>query len=87
VLQLFSLTFYAKAGKCLQGYTRRKTFRTFSFYSCHKTVHRNSFDTPFRLIMVFHGLSFSFVVYSLDLLVIVCSVFIVLALEFPGFLR
>ncbi len=46
-----------------------------------------SFDAPFHLIMAFRGLSFSFVVYLLDLLVMVCSVFIVLTLEFPGLVR
>ncbi len=84
VFHVFSLTFYGKTDKRFQGCTRRKTFRTFSFYSCHMTVNRNSFDTPFRLMMVFHGLCFSFVVYVLDLFVMVCFVFIVLVLEFPG---
>jgi hypothetical protein len=50
----------------------------------HKTVHMNSLNAPFRLILASRGLSFSFVVYGLDLLVKVWFVFIVLALEVPG---
>jgi hypothetical protein len=53
----------------------------------HKTMYRNSFDAPLRLILEFRGLSFSFVVYGLDLLVKVWFVSIVLALEVPGLLR
>jgi hypothetical protein len=87
MLLVFSSIIYAKAAKCLQGYTRRKSSRTFSFNQCHKTVHRNSFDAPLRLILAFRTLSFSFVVYGLDLLVKVCFVFIVLVLEVPGLLR
>ncbi len=50
-------------------------------------MYRNSFDTPLLLILAFRGLSFSFVVYGLQLLVKVWFVFIVLALEVPGLLR
>jgi hypothetical protein len=53
----------------------------------HKTVHMNSLNAPFRLILASRGLSFSFVVYGLDLLVKVLFVFIVLAVEVPGLLR
>ncbi len=46
-----------------------------------------SLNAPFRPLLGFRGLSFSFVVYGLGLLVKVWFVFVVLALEVPGLLR
>jgi hypothetical protein len=63
------------------------TSHTSSFNQCHKTVHRNSFNTLFWFTPVFHGLSFSFVVYGFDLLGKLFLVFIVLVFEVPGPLR
>jgi hypothetical protein len=59
----------------------------FSPQQVHKTVHRNSLTASFCLSMTIHGMSFSFGVYGLGLLVKVWFVFIVLTLLVLGHLR
>jgi hypothetical protein len=86
VLHVFSLKPHSIGDKCLQGHPRSMTSHTFPFNLCHKTVHRNSLNSLFRLTPAFCGLSFSFVVYGFDLLVKVLFVFIVLVSEDPGLL-